>query len=139
VSQVETEKMSTHQNIVIRLIRKNAKKAKEDDVITVSRTYCNGTLKMVYKDAKNNDSTYLTTLSENGFIRYLENLFVMLENDRDPFENVQVSFPQYPCILFKVGDVGRYTIQDSVKEAVKDTFASWKMNTIHEMWNYEDA
>ncbi len=130
---------TTHQNIIIRLIRKGKNTtAKNDDVITVSRTYCNGTLKMVYKDA-HNDSKYLTTISETGFLRYLENLFVMLENDTDPFNQIQFSCPQYPCILFRIGDVGRYTVQDAIAEAVKDTFASWKMNTIHEMGNYEDV
>ncbi len=130
---------TTHQNIIIRLIRKGKNTtAKNDDVITVSRTYCNGTLKMVYKDA-HNDSKYLTTISETGFLRYLDNLFVMLENDAEPFGDVQFSFPLYPCIIVRLSDVGRYTIQDAVREATKDTFASWKMNTLHEMWDYEDA
>jgi hypothetical protein len=130
---------TTHQDICIRIIRKGVKNtAKDDDVITVSRTYCNGTLKMLYKD-RHNKSEYLTTLSESGFLRYLDTLFVLLENDVEPFESIQFSCPQYPPVMFKVYDVGRYTVQDSIKEAVKDTFASWKMNTLHEMWEYEDA
>jgi hypothetical protein len=125
------------QNIVIRVIRKESK-PKHDDVITVSRTYCNGTLKMKYKDSKN-DSTFLTTLSEAGFLKYLDTLFTMLEFDDDPFSSIQFSFPQYPCILFTLDTVSRYAVQETVKDVARVTFEAWKSNTTHEMWDYEDA
>ncbi len=131
--------MKTHQNILLRLIRKGENStSKNDDVITVRRTFSNGNVSMEYKDARNS-SKNTTLISENGFLRYLDTLFVLLENDNDPFKSIQLDCPQYPSILFSISDIGRYSVQDAIKDAVKDTFQNWKMESLKEVWSYEDC
>lgn len=128
-----------YECIKIRLIRKPSLKDKsDDDIITVSRTYCDGVFKMKFQD-KLSDTEFVTTLTKKGLVKYISTLFKVLTLDTEPYNHAQFFFPQYPSIMVDHDDFFDEELQTTLKEATRSTIRAWHMNTIHEMWNYEDA
>lgn len=110
--------MKPHTNISIHLVRSNSNKSK-DDVITI-KPITNSLVSMTFVD-KYNNTNHEIDMSHNSLAQYFENLFHIISYDREPYENVQVTFPAFPAIYMAPSDFVSHPMRHRLQEMLRFT------------------
>jgi hypothetical protein len=103
-------------NIVIRLLRSGPENEDDsrDDKIAILRSVEN-VYELYYKDANmKGEVCHFKLLTADELDTYLECLFYLLTRDSDPFLSIQLNIPCMPCLLFRVEDLKKTTLRDSL-------------------------
>ena len=118
--------MTVSTTFQIRLIRNKDSKL-QDDTLTVKKTFALGYYDLTYKDPVNNlEST--ATISENNLFQYFVSLFDTLYSDQDPFVQVQLSFPFFPCILLNTRELCSDSLRRNIHAMLNVTLRSWSFD-----------
>jgi hypothetical protein len=101
-------------NVQIRLIRTPHDQTK-DDTLTIEDAG-GGYFRLYYHDADfaNTDLHHFTLLSGTEVDTYINNLFYLLVHDRQPFHGIQFTIPCFPTILFRIDDLKKGGIRESL-------------------------
>ena len=109
--------MVPSDDIVIRLIRSDD--SEEDDMIRIRRRLVNQPSFLVrYTDGKIKNRVWVSDKTINELMSYLQNLFLCLSYDVDPFHKLQVSIATYPIIFIKINDEFNEEIRFSLLEII---------------------
>jgi hypothetical protein len=109
--------MVPSDDIVIRLIRSDD--SEEDDMIRIRRRLVNQPSFLVrYTDGKIKNRVWVSDKTINELMSYLQNLFLCLSYDVDPFHKLQVSIATYPIIFIKINDEFNEEIRFSLLEVI---------------------
>jgi hypothetical protein len=104
-------------DIVIRLIRSN--ESEEDDIIKIRRRTTNQPSFLVrYTDGKVKNRVWVSDKTINELMSYLQNLFLCLSYDVDPFHKLQVSIATFPIIFIKIDQDFNQEIRFSLLEVI---------------------
>ena len=104
-------------DIVIRLIRSN--ESEEDDIIKIRRRTTNQPSFLVrYTDGKVKNRVWVCDKTINELMSYLQNLFLCLSYDVDPFHKLQVSIATFPIIFIKIDQDFNQEIRFSLLEVI---------------------
>ena len=95
--------MMIGDDIIIRLIRSDDNN--EDDIIKIRRRIVNQPSFLVkYTDGKVKNRVWVCDKSINELMSYLQNLFLCLSYDVDPFHKLQVSIATFPIIFIRIDE-----------------------------------
>lgn len=109
--------MSIGDDIVIRLIRSDD--SEEDDIIKIRRRSVNQPSFLVrYTDGKIKNRVWISDKTINELMSYLQNLFLCLSYDVDPFHKLQVSIATFPIIFIKINEEFNEEIRFSLLEVI---------------------
>ena len=109
--------MSIGDDIVIRLIRSDD--SEEDDIIKIRRRTTNQPSFLVrYTDGKIKNRVWISDKTINELMSYLQNLFLCLSYDVDPFHKLQVSIATFPIIFIKINEEFNEEIRFSLLEVI---------------------
>jgi hypothetical protein len=109
--------MNVSDDIVIRLIRSDD--SEEDDMIRIRRRLVNQPSFLVrYTDGKIKNRVWVSDKTINELMSYLQNLFLCLSYDVDPFHKLQVSIATFPIIFIKINDEFNEEIRFSLLEVI---------------------
>lgn len=109
--------MVPSDDIVIRLIRSDD--SEEDDMIRIRRRLVNQPSFLVrYTDGKIKNRVWVSDKTINELMSYLQNLFLCLSYDVDPFQKLQISIATYPIIFIKINDEFNEEIRFSLLEII---------------------
>lgn len=109
--------MVPSDDIVIRLIRSDD--SEEDDMIKIRRRLVNQPSFLVrYTDGKIKNRVWVSDKTINELMSYLQNLFLCLSYDVDPFQKLQISIATYPIIFIKINDEFNEEIRFSLLEII---------------------
>jgi len=104
-------------DIVIRLIRSDD--SEEDDIIKIRRRTTNQPSFLVrYTDGKIKNRVWISDKTINELMSYLQNLFLCLSYDVDPFHKLQVSIATFPIIFIKINEEFNEEIRFSLLEVI---------------------
>ena len=104
-------------DIVIRLIRSDDNN--EDDIIKIRRRIVNQPSFLVrYTDGKVKNRVWVCDKSINELMSYLQNLFLCLSYDVDPFHKLQVSIATFPIIFIRIDEDFNEEIRFSLLEVI---------------------
>lgn len=104
-------------DIVIRLIRSDDNE--EDDIIKIRRRTTNQSSFLVrYTDGKVKNRVWVCDKTINELMSYLQNLFLCLSYDVDPFHKLQVSIATFPIIFIKIDQDFNQEIRFSLLEVI---------------------
>lgn len=104
-------------DIVIRLIRSS--ESDEDDIIKIRRRTTNQPSFLVrYTDGKVKNRVWVCDKTINELMSYLQNLFLCLSYDVDPFHKLQVSIATFPIIFIKINEDFNQEIRFSLLEVI---------------------
>ena len=104
-------------DIVIRLIRSD--NSEEDDIIKIRRRTTNQPSFLVrYTDGKVKNRVWVSDKTINELMSYLQNLFLCLSYDVDPFHKLQVSIATFPIIFIKIDQDFNQEIRFSLLEVI---------------------
>lgn len=105
---------STH--IVIRLLRsgpENDDDSRDDKIAIVHDV--EDVYQLYYNDANmKGDVAHFKLLTGEELDVYLESLFFLLTRDSDPFISVQLNIPCMPCLLYKVEDLKKLKLRETL-------------------------
>jgi hypothetical protein len=101
-------------NVQIRLIRTPSDQLK-DDTLAIEDAG-GGYFRLYYHDADfaNTDLYHFVLLDAYELDTYINNLFYLLVNDRQPFHGIQFSIPCFPTILYRIEDLKKNGIRSSL-------------------------
>ena len=109
--------MMIGDDIVIRLIRSDDNN--EDDIIKIRRRIVNQPSFLVrYTDGKVKNRVWVCDKSINELMSYLQNLFLCLSYDVDPFHKLQVSIATFPIIFIRIDEDFNEEIRFSLLEVI---------------------
>lgn len=109
--------MIISDDIVIRLIRSDD--SEEDDIIKIRRRTTNQPSFLVrYTDGKIKNRVWISDKTINELMSYLQNLFLCLSYDVDPFHKLQVSIATFPIIFIKINEEFNEEIRFSLLEVI---------------------
>jgi hypothetical protein len=109
--------MNVSDDIVIRLIRSDDKE--EDDIIKIRRRLVNQPSFLVrYTDGKIKNRVWVSDKTINELMSYLQNLFLCLSYDVDPFHKLQISIATFPIIFIKIDEDFNQEIRFSLLEVI---------------------
>ena len=109
--------MNVSDDIVIRLIRSDD--SEEDDMIRIRRRLVNQPSFLVrYTDGKIKNRVWVSDKTINELMSYLQNLFVWLRYDVDPFQKLQVSIATFPIIFIRIDEDFNEEIRFSLLEVI---------------------
>lgn len=109
--------MVISDDIVIRLIRSDD--SQEDDLIKIRRRLVNQPSFLVrYTDGKIKNRVWVSDKTINELMSYLQNLFLCLSYDVDPFHKLQVSIATFPIIFIKIDEDFNEEIRFSLLEVI---------------------
>jgi hypothetical protein len=111
--------MSLSAPFVIHLLRNNAA---ADDVIKISPSL--DLFKITYSDRSSGHSSFFYTDAAEC-IRYVEDLFYLLEDDADPFAKIQFTFPCFPAVIYNVPEFNTTVIRRTIRERLAATLHNW--------------
>ena len=95
--------MPVSDDIIIRLIRSDDNS--EDDIIKIRRRIVNQPSFLVkYTDGKVKNRVWVCDKTINELMSYLQNLFLCLSYDVDPFHKLQVSIATFPIIFIRIDE-----------------------------------
>lgn len=95
--------MPVSDDIIIRLIRSDDNN--EDDIIKIRRRIVNQPSFLVkYTDGKVKNRVWVCDKTINELMSYLQNLFLCLSYDVDPFHKLQVSIATFPIIFIRIDE-----------------------------------
>ena len=104
-------------DIVIRLIR--SVDSEEDDMIRIRRRIVNQPSFLVrYTDGKIKNRVWVCDKTINELMSYLQNLFLCLSYDVDPFQKLQVSIATFPVIFIRIDEDFNEEIRFSLLEVI---------------------
>jgi hypothetical protein len=81
----------------------------KDDCVKIGKGDNEYTLNVSMYDAIVNKK-YITQISKKNLHKYVNSLLTLTGYDSDPFVEVQVSAPFYPCFIFKTKDLTRSSL-----------------------------
>lgn len=113
-----TNPFTDSSNITIRLIRKNEgdSNGEHDDHIAIVYDGDDSYI-LYYKDGNaKGGMTHTTCLSGDELDMYLQSLFYLLTQDKDPFRFIQFNIPCMPCIFLGVHDLLRKGVKRTLNE-----------------------
>ena len=109
--------MPVSDDIIIRLIRSDDNN--EDDIIKIRRRIVNQPSFLVrYTDGKVKNRVWVCDKSINELMSYLQNLFLCLSYDVDPFHKLQVSIATFPIIFIRIDEDFNEEIRFSLLEVI---------------------
>ena len=109
--------MVPSDDIVIRLIRSDD--SEEDDMIRIRRRLVNQPSFLVrYTDGKIKNRVWVSDKTINELMSYLQNLFLCLSYDVDPFHKLQISIATFPIIFIKIDEDFNQEIRFSLLEVI---------------------
>jgi hypothetical protein len=109
--------MMIGDDIIIRLIRSDDNN--EDDIIKIRRRIVNQPSFLVrYTDGKVKNRVWVCDKSINELMSYLQNLFLCLSYDVDPFCKLQVSIATFPIIFIRIDEDFNDEIRFSLLEVI---------------------
>lgn len=122
--------MNQYNSLVIRFIR-DSKNDQNDDVIRVNpiwRTLSNDVSILEYNiqtTFKNLQSPMAVTqkVLSSTLLVYLQSIFQLYVHDNDPFESVQIDFPNAPTILLSLKELSKRS--DMILELIRTSITSW--------------
>lgn len=118
--------------ICIYLIRKG-KNASRDDVIKINQNLDNPKLLNVKYLDKDSDKNYSFTDTWDNVAQYLENIFLALPLDEDPFESVQFTLPAYPSLMISVKNLNLDdAFMDTMWDMLKSVVDGWPVSVREE-------
>lgn len=103
-------------NIVIRLLRSGPECEDDtrDDKIAIVHDV-DDVYHLYYKDANmKEDVSHFKLLTGDELDVYLESLFFLLTHDSDPFRSVQLNIPCMPCLLYRVEDLKKLKLRETL-------------------------
>lgn len=109
--------MIISDDIVIRLIRSD--NSEEDDIIRIRRRIVDQPSFLVrYTDGKVKNKVWVCDKTINELMSYLQNLFLCLSYDVDPFQKLQVSIATFPIIFIRINEDFNEEIRFSLLEVI---------------------
>jgi hypothetical protein len=109
--------MPVSDDIIIRLIRSDDNN--EDDIIKIRRRIVNQPSFLVkYTDGKVKNRVWVCDKTINELMSYLQNLFLCLSYDVDPFHKLQVSIATFPIIFIRIDEDFNEEIRFSLLEVI---------------------
>lgn len=109
--------MIISDDIVIRLIRSD--NSEEDDIIRIRRRIVDQPSFLVrYTDGKVKNKVWVCDKTINELMSYLQNLFLCLSYDVDPFQKLQVSIATFPIIFIRIDEDFNQEIRFSLLEVI---------------------
>lgn len=109
--------MPVSDDIIIRLIRSDDNN--EDDIIKIRRRIVNQPSFLVkYTDGKVKNRVWVCDKTINELMSYLQNLFLCLSYDVDPFHKLQVSIATFPIIFIRIDEDFNEQIRFSLLEVI---------------------
>lgn len=121
-----TNPFNNSTNIVIRLLRSDPEE--EDDMIAIVHDV-DEVYQLYYKDANmKGDVAHFMFLTGEKLDVYLESLFFLLTRDSDPFRSVQLNIPCMPSLLFKVEDLKKKKLRETLNTILPLLHCCTKLN-----------
>jgi hypothetical protein len=115
---------NTHAALTILFIR-NVNNKNSDDMFSIRPSkVSNNMYSVIYRDREShirNDNI----CSEDEVLDFVHSIFDLLPIDEDPFLNVQINAPTFPCVMMAVKRLESYTVRDSICSIVKNTMRNW--------------
>lgn len=109
--------MIISDDIVIRLFRSD--NSEEDDIIRIRRRIVDQPSFLVrYTDGKVKNKVWVCDKTINELMSYLQNLFLCLSYDVDPFQKLQVSIATFPIIFIRINEDFNEEIRFSLLEVI---------------------
>jgi|UniRef100_A0A6C0LC81 hypothetical protein len=111
--------MSIGDDIIIRLIRSEIKE--NDDVIKIRRRlHHHQSFLLRYTDGLVINKVWINDKTIIELMKYLENLFLCLSYDNDPFIKLQISIASYPIIFIKIDEEFKEDLKYSLLGIIYD-------------------
>jgi len=110
-------------SLSIRMIR-NGADSTQDDKITIKRV--DGNVLVDYYDArsKSNTSTKLL-LTRTALSSYIKHLCVLFANDAEPYEEMQINYPGFPCFMVTQNTIVNIYTRETLLECANIVSESW--------------
>lgn len=93
-----------------------------DDVIKISPSL--DLFKITYTDRNSGYSSFFYA-NEAECVRYVEDLFYLLEDDAEPFSRIQFTFPCFPAVIYNVAEFNTTVIRRTIRERLAATLYNW--------------
>ena len=111
-------------NIQIRLTRNQ--NPNQDDRIVIKYKDEN-TYQLFFRDGNmETQHTYCTVLSGEELDIYIQSLFTLLSQDRDPFRSVEFMIPCFPVVQYSVQDLQKVKVRKALKRLMPILYSSAK-------------
>ena len=109
-------------NLTIHFTRDGQKA--NDDTVKITRGENDYTLSVITYDAITKNK-YATLIPKKSLHKYVNSLLTLSKYDSDPFVNVQISAPYYPCFMFETGDLMNLKIRSSIDSLLSVCLEAW--------------
>lgn len=127
----------SYTSIVLRFIRNQNDDGHKDDVLTISPSpYSERTYELTFADRVNGIVNKFSSI-ESEILDYVDNVFVLLGADDDPYNAVQVDSPSFPSVMITMRKLERDDIRDSVMDILRSTLRNYpsKVSKTHRLRN----
>ena len=95
-----------------------------DDTVKIIRGDNEYTLNVIMYDAIT-QKKYTTPIPKKSLHTYVNSLLTLSKYDSDPFKQIQISAPYYPCFLFSPNDMVNVNIRSSINSLLKISLHAW--------------
>ena len=124
----------SYTSIVLRFIRNQNDAGHTDDVLTITPSYSDRMYDLTFEDRVNGIVNKFSSI-ESEILDYVDNLFVLLGADDDPYNAVQVDSPSFPSVIITMRKLERDDIRDSVMDILRSTLRNYpsKVSKTHRL------
>ena len=123
-----------NSSLSIRMIR-NGADSTQDDKITIKRV--DGNVLVDYYDARSNSNTSTKLLlTRTALSSYMKHLCVLFANDAEPYEEMQINYPGFPCFMVTQKTIHTFETRDVLLGCANIVSDSW-FSDFPEGYGYE--
>lgn len=106
-------------NVRLVFTRRNKGSDEDDDVRITAVEGCPEMYTIVYMSPEYRNSRCFTA-SYSSTLQYIEDIFVSLEYDTDPFDMVQLMTAIHPSVMYHVVDMSEYDVRRILMNQIRD-------------------
>lgn len=99
-------------------------KKSNDDTVKISKGENDYTLSVTMYDAVT-EKKYKTVIPKKSLHKYVNSLLTLSKYDSEPFEQVQISAPYYPCFIFNIPDLMNTNVRVSIDSLLSVSLETW--------------
>jgi hypothetical protein len=103
---------------------RNGADSTQDDKITIKRV--DGNVLVDYYDARSNSSsTTKLLLTRTALSTYMKHLCILFANDSEPYEEMQINYPGFPCFMATQKTIHTFETRDALLGCANIVSDSW--------------